>query len=72
MNKFTRKPCQCGCYQFDQPTGDPNCWTAPEHIGVALMMRRVRGVLQITPHSIFKYSEENPPAWLRGNVRRIR
>ncbi len=46
-------------------------WIAPEHVNIAKSMTRDKyGALIIEPHPIFKYSKENPPAWLRGRVRK--
>lgn len=61
-----------GGYEPVPKRPDPNCLCAPEHYHVAVHMRRYKGELIIERHSIFKYSEENPPAFLAGNIRPIR
>jgi hypothetical protein len=61
MNK--QKPTTC-YYETVPKNPTPYDWVAPEHYRNALGMERVNGAFVIAEHPIFKYSRDNPPAWL--------
>jgi hypothetical protein len=54
---------------INHQSSNPNAWVAPEHYYIAKSMQRYKGELIIPEHSIFKYSRENPPYWMTGDVR---